>query len=82
MYTMSHGDTSMCQIWYAYVIEQRLSCPFKIHGENIILIEAKDQGHTEVMNVCDTSSMVIHTCAKYGMTINRQTRGPWATSFT
>ena len=51
MYTMSHGDTSMCQIWYAYVIEQRLSCPFKIHGENIILIEAKDQGHTEVMNV-------------------------------
>ena len=66
MYTMSHGDTSMCQIWYAYVIEQRRSCPFKIHGENIILIEAKDQGHTEVMNVCDTSSMVIHTCAVMG----------------
>ena len=54
----SHGDTPMCQIWYAYVKEERRSCPYTNSWwkYNFDDIEAKDQGHTEVMNVCYTSS--------------------------
>ena len=38
----------------------------KIHVYNIKFdVEAKDQGHTEVTNLCDT-------CTRYGMTVNKQ----------
>ena len=49
---LSHGNTPMCQIWYAYVKEQRLSCPYKnsLRKYNFD-IEAKGQCHTEVTNV-------------------------------
>ena len=54
---LSHGDTTKCLIWYAYVKEQRRSYQYQIHGENINFdIEAKGQGHAEVMKLCDTSS--------------------------
>ena len=49
------GDIPYANIWYAYVTEQRRSCQFQIHGENI---EIKGQGHTEVM---DAHDMVIHS---------------------
>ena len=38
----------------------------KIHVYNIKFdIKAKDQGHTEVTNLCDT-------CTRYGMPVNKQ----------
>ena len=52
---LSHGDTQYAKIWYAKVKKQRQPCKTKIHDEKIILIEFKGQGHTEVMNVRDTS---------------------------
>ena len=53
---LSHGDTPMCQIWYACVKEQRLSCAYNnswwIYNFDI---EVKGQVHTEVSNTCETS---------------------------
>ena len=44
------------QIRNAYSREQRLFSQKQIHGENINFdIHAKGQGHTEVLNVCNTS---------------------------
>ena len=54
---LSHGDTSMCKIWYSYVKKHKQSCPYQISWKNInFYIEAKGHSHTEVMNVCDTLS--------------------------
>lgn len=53
---LPHGDTSICQIWYTFIKEQRGSCP-----DNHLWLEynfefgTKYQVHTEVMNICDTS---------------------------
>ena len=36
-------------------------------------IEVKGQGHTEVMNVCETLyPMVIHSCDKYALTMSKE----------
>ena len=46
----------ICQIRNAYSKEQRLFSQKQIHDENINLdIQVKGQGHTEVLNVCNTS---------------------------
>ena len=46
----------ICQIRNAYSKEQRLFSQKQIHGENINFdIQVKGQGHTEVLNVCNTS---------------------------
>ena len=57
VHILYRGDTSSCHIWYAYAKEQRRYCP----DTNSLLkynfdIEAKGQGHTEVVNAFDTSS--------------------------
>ena len=35
---LSHGDTLMCQIWYAESTSKHFLAKTQIHGENIILI--------------------------------------------
>ena len=61
----------------------KTSCQTQIHGENIIDIEIKGQGHTEFMNVGDTSyhGDTLKCQTKYDY-VKGQTRGPWATSLT
>ena len=53
------------KIWYAYVKEQRHFFQTQIHGK------VKGQGHTEFMNVCDTLTMVIHSCAEQSLTMSK-----------
>ena len=65
---LPHGDTLMCQIWYASVNEQRLSCQdtnswWKYNFD----MKAKGQGHTDVAHC----PMVKHSCAKYGVTMSK-----------
>ena len=51
---LSHSDTPMCQIWYAYVIEQKRSCPdINSWWKYYFDIETKDQDRAVVTNVCD-----------------------------
>ena len=47
--TSCHGDTPMCQIWFAYVKEQRSYSP----DSNLDLVV---KGQIEFMNVLDTLS--------------------------
>ena len=54
---LSYGDTPMC---ITMVKEQGPSCPDTNSWEKID-IEAKGQGHTELVNVFYTPSMVMYT---------------------
>ena len=55
---LSHGDTPICKNLVCLHVCQiaKTSCQTQIHGENKNSdIEVKVQGHTELMNICDTS---------------------------
>ena len=54
------------KIWYAYVKEQKHITRLKSMGKYNFDIEVKGQGHTEFMNVPDTSY--------HGDTVTRQTK--------
>ena len=68
---LSHSHIPICQIWCAYVKEQRRSCP-DTYSRWKYNIENKGQGHTKVMNVCDTSSYGDTLMwIRYGMTMSK-----------
>ena len=65
---LSHDDTPMCQIWYAYVKLAQT----QIHGENIILIlRQKVKVIQRSCTFVTHHPMVIHSYAKYGMTMSK-----------
>ena len=54
---MSHGDTPICQLWYAYAKEQiwpRHKSTSKAFNFLKFDLEVKCHGHIEAMNVPDT----------------------------
>ena len=58
---LSHGESPIYHIWYAYFKEQRHLATLKSMIQKFnVDIEVKGQGHTELMNVRDTSYHVIH----------------------
>ena len=70
---LSHGDTPLCQIWYAYVQEQDNLRHNKIHGVNIILIlRPKIKVIQRSQMYVTHHPMVKHSCARYGMTVTCQ----------
>ena len=51
-----HSKTPICQNLVCVCQRAKTSCQTEIHGENMIFdIEINGQGHTEFMNVSDTS---------------------------
>ena len=53
---LSQCESPICHIWYAYVKEQRHLARLKsMIQKNNSDIEVKGQGHTELLNVRDTS---------------------------
>ena len=68
-----HEYTYFVSWWYTNkpnLLWLRTVLPTHTHSKNNFDIEAKVQGHTEVKNVWDMSSQIIHSWTKYGMTID------------
>ena len=65
----SHGDTPVCQIWYACVKSKDTLAQTQIYHENMILIVRLKVKVTQRSCIYITHCpMMIHSCAKYGMT--------------